>query len=106
MRDAPSLSIVAGLQDAGARVRAYDPEGMEQARPLLPDIGYAADPYDCAEGADALVLVTEWDAFRALDFDRLKAVMAEPVVVDLRNVYRPEDMGRRGLRYTSVGRQM
>ncbi|MER2263799.1 UDP-glucose dehydrogenase family protein [Methylobacterium oxalidis] len=104
MRDAPSLSIVAGLQDAGARVRAYDPEGMEQARPLLPDIGYAADPYDCAEGADALVLVTEWDAFRALDFDRLKAIMAEPVVVDLRNVYRPEDMARRGLRYTSVGR--
>ncbi|WP_132255537.1 UDP-glucose dehydrogenase family protein [Methylobacterium segetis] len=104
MRDAPSLSIVAGLQDAGARVRAYDPEGMEQARALLPDIAYASDPYDCAEGADALVLITEWDAFRALDFDRLKAIMAAPVVVDLRNVYRPEDMARRGLRYVSVGR--
>ena len=104
MRDAPSLSIIAGLQDAGARVRAYDPEGMEQARPLLPEIGYASDPYDCAEGADALVLVTEWDAFRALDFERLRATMAAPVVVDLRNVYRAEDLARRGFRYTSVGR--
>ncbi|WP_418292067.1 UDP binding domain-containing protein [Methylobacterium durans] len=104
MRDAPSLSIVAGLQDAGATVRAYDPEGMDQARALLPDITYATDPYDCAEGADALVLVTEWDAFRALDFDRLKATLAAPVVVDLRNVYRPEDMARRGLRYSSIGR--
>ncbi|MEA1834800.1 UDP-glucose/GDP-mannose dehydrogenase family protein [Methylobacterium durans] len=104
MRDAPSLSIVAGLQDAGATVRAYDPEGMDQARALLPDITYATDPYDCAEGADALVLVTEWDAFRALDFDRMKATMAAPVVVDLRNVYRPEDMARRGLRYSSIGR--
>jgi UDPglucose 6-dehydrogenase len=104
MRDAPSLSIIAGLQDAGARIRAYDPEGMEQARPLLPEIAYASDPYDCAEGADALVLVTEWDAFRALDFERLRATMAAPVVVDLRNVYRAEDLARRGFRYTSVGR--
>ncbi|KAB1068509.1 UDP-glucose dehydrogenase family protein [Methylobacterium planeticum] len=104
MRDAPSLSIIAGLQDAGARVRAYDPEGMEQARPLLPDIHYATDPYDCADGADALVLVTEWDAFRALDFARLRAAMLAPVVVDLRNVYRAEDLARRGFRYTSVGR--
>ncbi|WP_283207466.1 UDP binding domain-containing protein, partial [Methylobacterium oxalidis] len=106
MRDAPSLSIVAGLQDAGARVRAYDPEGMEQARPLLPDIGYAADPYDCAEGADALVLVTEWDAFRALDFDRLKAIMAEPVVVDLRNVYWSRDIAKLGFSYTAIGQKM
>ena len=104
MRDAPSLSIIEGLQDAGARIRAYDPEGMEQARPLLPEIAYASDPYDCAEGADALVLVTEWDAFRALDFERLRATMAAPVVVDLRNVYRAEDLARRGFRYTSVGR--
>ena len=77
---------------------------MEQARPLLPEIPYASDPYDCAEGADALVLVTEWDAFRALDFERLRAAMAAPVVVDLRNVYRAEDLARRGFRYTSVGR--
>ena len=81
MRDAPSLTIIAGLQDAGAKVRAYDPEGMDQARLLLPDILYAGDPYDCAEGADALVLVTEWDAFRALDFERLRAAMAAPVRV-------------------------
>ena len=104
MRDAPSLSIITGLQDAGARIRAYDPEGMDQARPLLSDVTYAADPYACAEGADALVLVTEWDAFRALDWTTLRAAMAEPVVVDLRNVYRPEDLARRGFRYTSVGR--
>ncbi|ACA19517.1 nucleotide sugar dehydrogenase [Methylobacterium sp. 4-46] len=104
MRDAPSLSIIAGLQDAGARVRAYDPEGMEQARPLLTDVDYASDPYGCADGADALVLVTEWDAFRALDLARLRGVMAVPVLVDLRNVYRPEDARKHGFSYTSVGR--
>ncbi|MFK5598814.1 UDP-glucose dehydrogenase family protein [Methylobacterium sp. HMF5984] len=104
MRDAPSLAIVAGLQDAGATVRAYDPEGMEQARPLLPDIAYAEDPYSCAEGADALVLVTEWNAFRALDLERLRATMAEPILVDLRNVYRVQDVERLGFRYAGVGR--
>ncbi|MCJ2076748.1 UDP-glucose/GDP-mannose dehydrogenase family protein [Methylobacterium sp. WL30] len=104
MRDAPSLAIVAGLQDAGATVRAYDPEGMEQARRLLPDIAYAEDPYSCAEGADALVLVTEWNAFRALDLERLRATMAEPVLVDLRNVYRVQDVERLGFRYAGVGR--
>lgn len=104
MRDAPSLAIVAGLQDAGAQVRAYDPEGMEQARPLLGAVAYADDPYDCAEGADALVLVTEWDAFRALDFERLRERMAQPVLVDLRNVYQPEDVRARGFRYVGVGR--
>ncbi|WP_375454781.1 UDP-glucose dehydrogenase family protein [uncultured Methylobacterium sp.] len=104
MRDAPALAIVAGLQDAGATVRAYDPEGMAQAKTLLPDIAYADDPYACAEGADALVLVTEWNAFRALDFDRLRSLMAEPVLVDLRNVYRVQDMERLGFRYASVGR--
>ncbi|VUD74714.1 UDP-glucose 6-dehydrogenase [Methylobacterium symbioticum] len=95
---------MAGLQDAGARVRAYDPEGMDQARALLSEVTYAADPYDCAEGADALVLVTEWDAFRALDFARLRERMAQPVLVDLRNVYRPQDIQARGFRYVSVGR--
>ena len=104
MRDAPSLAIVAGLQDAGATVRAYDPEGMGQARTLLPDIAYAEDPYSCAEGADALVLVTEWNAFRALDLERLRTAMAEPVLVDLRNVYRAQDVERLGFRYASVGR--
>ncbi|TXM72262.1 UDP-glucose/GDP-mannose dehydrogenase family protein [Methylobacterium sp. WL12] len=104
MRDAPSLAIVAGLQDAGATVRAYDPEGMGQARALLPDIDYADDPYSCAEGADALVLVTEWNAFRALDLERLRTTMAEPVLVDLRNVYRVQDVERLGFRYAGVGR--
>ncbi|MGU3543904.1 UDP binding domain-containing protein, partial [Methylobacterium sp. A52T] len=104
MRDAPSLAIVAGLQDAGAVVRAYDPEGMEQARPLLPGVAFAEDAYHCAEGADALVLVTEWDAFRALDLDRLRAAMQRPVLVDLRNVYRAADVRAHGFAYSSVGR--
>src|SRR5215217_7754950 len=104
MRDAPALAIIAALQDAGANVRAYDPEGMEQAKKLLADVEYAADPYACVEGADALAIVTEWDAFRALDLPRLKRIMAAPVVVDLRNVYRPEDMKRHGFTYLSIGR--
>ena len=104
MREAPSLTIIAALQDAGARVRAYDPEGMEQARAVLDDVEYADDPYACAEGADALVIVTEWDAFRALDLDRIKRLMREPVLVDLRNIYRPDEMYRRGFTYLSVGR--
>ncbi|WP_147045660.1 UDP-glucose dehydrogenase family protein [Methylobacterium gnaphalii] len=103
MRDAPSLSIVAGLKDAGAVVRAYDPEGMEQARPLLDGITYADDAYHCAEGADALVIVTEWNAFRALDFARLRTVMTEPVLVDLRNIYSRNAVERHGFRYTSIG---
>ncbi|MET0258471.1 MAG: UDP-glucose/GDP-mannose dehydrogenase family protein [Methylobacterium sp.] len=103
MRDSPSLSIVAGLLDAGARVRAYDPEGMDQARPLLPEVDYAEDVYACAEGADALVIVTEWNAFRALDFARLHSVMAEPVLVDLRNVYSRSVGERHGFRYTGIG---
>jgi UDPglucose 6-dehydrogenase len=104
MRDAPALAVIAALQDAGARVRAYDPEGMDQARAVLTDVEYAPDPYACAEGADALAIVTEWDAFRALDLPRLKRIMAAPVVVDLRNVYRPEDMKRHGFTYLSIGR--
>ena len=104
MRDAPSIAIVTALQDAGARVRAYDPEGMEQARAVLSDVDYAGDAYACARGADALVIVTEWDLFRALDLGRLKAALATPVVVDLRNIYRPEEMTRRGFTYVSVGR--
>ena len=103
MRDAPSLSIITGLQDGGARVRAYDPEGMEQARDLLTDVTYAEDAYACAQGADALVIVTEWNAFRALDFARLRDVMAAPVMVDLRNVYGPEEANRHGFTYAGVG---
>ncbi|MEH3118525.1 MAG: UDP-glucose/GDP-mannose dehydrogenase family protein [Methylorubrum populi] len=103
MRDAPSLSIVAGLQDGGAQVTAYDPEGMEQARPLLDGVAYADDAYACAEGADALVIVTEWNAFRALDLARLKSVMRAPVLVDLRNVYAPAEAERHGFAYSGVG---
>ncbi|AMB46170.1 UDP-glucose/GDP-mannose dehydrogenase family protein [Methylobacterium sp. AMS5] len=103
MRDAPSLSIIAGLQDAGAQIVAYDPEGMEQARPLLQGVAYAEDAYACAEGADALVIVTEWNAFRALDLARLKGLMRAPVLVDLRNVYAPEEARRQGLRHVGVG---
>jgi UDPglucose 6-dehydrogenase len=104
MRDAPSIALIAALQDGGATVRAYDPEGMEQAKAVLSDVEYAQDAYACARGADALVIVTEWDIFRALDLGRLKAALAEPVVVDLRNVYRTDEMTRRGFTYVSVGR--
>jgi UDPglucose 6-dehydrogenase len=85
-------------------VRAFDPVGMEQARIEMPDIEYYEDPYSCANGADALVIVTEWEQFRALDLDRLKREMARPVVVDLRNIYSPDDLTNRGFLYQSVGR--
>lgn len=104
MREAPSIPLVTGLLDLGARVRAYDPAGMGQARQELPDIAYCGDAYDCAKGADALVIVTEWVQFRALDLPRLKREMAQPVIVDLRNVYRREDMAAHGFVYESVGR--
>ena len=104
MREAPSIDVIAALQDAGARIRAYDPEGMQAARAMLTEVEYARDPYVCARGADALVIVTEWDLFRALDLGRLKAALAAPVVVDLRNIYRPDEMRRRGFTYVSVGR--
>ncbi len=104
MRDAPSLAIVPALQDNGAIIRAYDPEGIEQARPLLENVEFAKSAYAAIEGADALVLVTEWDAFRALDLKRVKSLMKEPIVVDLRNVYSPDEMTKLGFSYTSIGR--
>ncbi|HVX98788.1 MAG TPA: UDP-glucose/GDP-mannose dehydrogenase family protein [Pseudorhodoplanes sp.] len=104
MREAPSIPLITALQDMGGKVRAFDPAGMEQARAHLKDVTYCADAYSCAEGADALVIVTEWEQFRALDFARLKAVMAQPVLVDLRNIYDAADMARHGFRYSSVGR--
>ncbi len=104
MRDAPSLALVTALEDSGARVRAFDPVAMEQAKPLMPNVTFCDDPYSCARGAEALVIVTEWDAFRALDLDRLKQELASPTMVDLRNVYRPEELRRRGFRYASIGR--
>jgi len=104
MRDSPSLAIVRALQDAGAAVRAYDPEGMEQAAKLLDDVTYCGDAYEAMEGADAAVIVTEWDAFRALDFERVKDTLKEPVLVDLRNLYDRADVERQGFRYVAVGR--
>ncbi|WP_137135042.1 UDP-glucose/GDP-mannose dehydrogenase family protein [Rhizobium sp. FKY42] len=104
MRDAPSLSIIQALQDNGALVNAYDPEGMEAARELLPNVTLGDSPYDIAAGADALVLVTEWDEFRALDLRRLKPIMKAPVLVDLRNVYPADEVHRYGFEYHGVGR--
>jgi UDPglucose 6-dehydrogenase len=104
MRDAPSIPLITALLDMGAAVRAYDPIGMEQARQAISGIEFCDGPYHCAEGADALVIVTEWEQFRALDFARLKGVMKQAVVVDLRNVYRPEEMD--GFAYHSIGRGM
>jgi UDPglucose 6-dehydrogenase len=104
MRDSPAIAIIQALQDGGASVRAFDPEGTEQAQMVLTNVDYAKDPYDCLADADVAVLVTEWDAFRALDMDRVKSVMKTPALVDLRNVYRPEEMARRGIAYASIGR--
>jgi UDPglucose 6-dehydrogenase len=104
MRSAPSLIIVPALQAAGAKVVAFDPKGAAAAREMLPGIVLAEGPYECAAGADALVIITEWEAFRALDLARVKASMREPVVVDLRNIYRPDEMAALGFAYQSVGR--
>jgi len=104
MRESPSIPLITALQDLGATVRAYDPTGMEQAKPLLSNVAFCKDAYDCAQGASALVIVTEWEQFRALDFARLKTVMERPVLVDLRNIYRPEEVARHGFAYEGVGR--
>src|SRR5439155_10578663 len=103
MRDAPSLQIVPALIAMGAKVQAYDPEGHE-ARQLLRDVDFKAGPYEAVAGADAVVIITEWDQFRALDLDRMKRLMRRPLVIDLRNVYRPEEMRSRGFTYSSIGR--
>ncbi|MBV8238640.1 MAG: UDP-glucose/GDP-mannose dehydrogenase family protein [Sphingomonas sp.] len=104
MRDAPSIAIVQSLIDAGVNVRAYDPEGAETAKAVMPDITYCADAYDAAAGADAVAIVTEWDVFRALDLKRLAATMAAPVLVDLRNIYDRAEAERAGFAYSAVGR--
>jgi UDPglucose 6-dehydrogenase len=104
MRDAPSLVIVPLLQQAGATIVAFDPEGAKQAAKLLPGVEFASGPYDCLEGADALVVVTEWDAFRALDLARVKAALREPVVIDLRNIYPQSAMRAMGFKYVGIGR--
>jgi UDPglucose 6-dehydrogenase len=104
MREAPSLSIIQALVDAGATVRAHDPEAGTQAADLLPDVTFCADPYEAAEGASVVALVTEWDQFRALDFVRLGEKMASRVFVDLRNVYRPDEVVRHGFTHVGIGR--
>lgn len=105
MRDAPSLAVIQALQDAGASIKAYDPVGMEQARKMIEGIEFGESAYAVADGAHAIVIVTEWNAFRSLDLKRLRALMATPIMVDLRNVYRGEDVVREGIAYFSVGRE-
>jgi UDPglucose 6-dehydrogenase len=105
MREAPSIPLITALRDLGAEVRAYDPVGNAQARKEMPDLEICDGPYECATEADALVIVTEWEQFRALDLDKLKELMAHPVIVDLRNIYRPEEMAERGFYYESIGRR-
>ncbi|MBI2261884.1 MAG: UDP-glucose/GDP-mannose dehydrogenase family protein [Caulobacterales bacterium] len=104
MRDAPSLDVAPALIAMGATVQAFDPEGMAEAAHLLPDVVFKDGPYEAVEGADVVVILTEWDQFRALDLNRVKRLLRQPVMVDLRNVYRPEDMRARGFRYASIGR--
>lgn len=105
MRDAPSIAVIQTLTDAGVTVKAFDPEGTEAAKAVMPSsLIYCTDPYEAAEGADAVAIVTEWDAFRALDLARLKRIMAAPVLVDLRNIYDRSEAERAGFAYTAVGR--
>ena len=104
MRDAPSLDIIPALQALGAKIQAYDPQGTHEARQLLNDVDFKDDSYAVAAGADVLLIITEWDEFRALDLDRVKLLMKAPVLVDLRNIYRRDELRNCGFRYTSVGR--
>ncbi len=105
MREAPSITLVTALQDMGARVRAFDPVGMEQAKATLQDVTFCDGPYSCAEGADGLVIVTEWEQFRALDFRELKQRMACPIVIDLKNIYSSDELERQGFLYVGIGRR-
>ncbi len=105
MRDAPSIAVIRYLQDNGAHIKAYDPKGVEQAKAELTGVEYTPDAYSCIAGADALCLVTEWEQFRALDLDRIKSLLKAPIIIDMRNIYKPEDMRRRGFTYYSIGRK-
>ena len=104
MRDSPAIAVIQALQDAGATVRAYDPEGHEQAKKVLENVQYCDGAYQTMEGADALVILTEWNAFRALDLRRVKSLLSAPVLVDLRNIYNREQVEAAGFAYTAVGR--
>ena len=104
MRDSPSLAIVSALLDAGATIKAYDPEGMDEAKRMMPDVIYCEDTYATMDGADILVIVTEWNEFRSLDFARIKGLLSAPILVDLRNIYTPEDLAQAGFSYHCIGR--
>jgi UDPglucose 6-dehydrogenase len=104
MRESPSLSILPPLAEAGATIRAFDPEGMDEAKKLLPHLDYCGDAYEAIEGADALVLLTEWNEFRGLDLARVRSLLRAPVVIDLRNIYQPDEMTAAGFVYHSIGR--
>jgi UDPglucose 6-dehydrogenase len=105
IRESPALSIVAGLLERGATVRAFDPAAMEASKPLFPQLIYCEGPYETAEGADGLVILTEWNLFRKLELERLRRLLRRPLVVDLRNIYSPEKMAAAGFHYVSVGRR-
>jgi UDPglucose 6-dehydrogenase len=105
MRDSPSLAIISSLMRDGAAIRAYDPQGMKEAATLLDGVTFCAGTYETMQGADALVIVTEWNAFRALDLKRVKSLLRKAVMVDLRNIYHPREMEQAGFTYFSVGRE-
>jgi UDPglucose 6-dehydrogenase len=104
MREAASVTILPALQRRGIKIRAHDPEGMDEAKKQMPDLDYRNDPYEAIEGADALVILTEWNSYRSLDLDRVKSLLKSPVFIDLRNIYRPGEMQAAGFRYSSLGR--
>lgn len=104
MRDAPSIPLITALQDMGAEVSVFDPVGMEQAKKIFENVTFCDDAYDCARGSHAVVIVTEWEQFRALDLKELASIMVCPVIVDLRNIYSPEEVMRNGFHYCGVGR--
>jgi UDPglucose 6-dehydrogenase len=106
MREAPSIPLITALQDMGAVVRAFDPVGMEHAKALLPDVVYCDGPYSCADGSDGVVIVTEWEQFRALDFNLMKQRMACPLLIDLRNIYSSDEMEKHGFLYVGIGRKL
>jgi UDPglucose 6-dehydrogenase len=104
MRDAPSIPLITALQDMGAEVKIYDPVGMEQAKKVFENVTFCEGPYECARGCHAIVIVTEWEQFRALDLKEMATIMACPVIIDLRNIYSPEEVMRNGFLYSGVGR--
>ena len=104
MREAPSLDIIPALMEAGATVRAYDPEGTKEATPLLPGVVWCANAYETMEGASAVIIITEWDEFRMLDLTRMRSLLRQPLMIDFRNIYNPEEMAADGFFYHSIGR--